>query len=217
MTAMLLLKRLARLTAAAIAATALLALPAQALTAEESEALAAISAKFRSVETMNGEFVQFGPSGEKSEGKFFIARPGKVRFQYDAPATISVVADGKSVLVHDKKLQTFDIWPLSKTPLKYLLQKDLDLSKFDKVRGVTLEPDLIQVAIVDESKFGGGRLTLIFDRATQELRQWTVTDEQGLDTSVSIYNVETGNQLAAKLFAIDYSAATNSARERSTQ
>lgn len=217
MTAMLLLKRLARLAAAAIAATALLALPAQALTAEESEALAAISAKFRSVETMNGAFVQFGPSGEKSEGKFFIARPGKVRFQYDAPATISVVADGKSVLVHDKKLQTFDIWPLSKTPLKYLLQKDLDLAKFDKVRGVTLEPDLIQVAIVDESRFGGGRLTLIFDRATQELRQWTVTDDQGLDTSVSIYNVETGTPLAAKLFAIDYSAATNAARERSTQ
>lgn len=212
---MLLSKFLRRLAAAAVLAAVLLPLPAQALTAEESEALAAISAKFRAIETMNGEFVQFGPSGEKSEGKFFIARPGKVRFQYDAPATISVVADGKSVLVHDRKLQTFDIWPLSKTPLKYLLQKDLDLANFDKVRAVALEPDLIQVAIVDESKFGGGRLTLIFDRATRELRQWSVIDEQGLETSVSIYNVETGNQLAAKLFAIDYSAATNAAREQS--
>lgn len=188
------------------------AAPAQ--TEEEKAALAAISAKFSGVRTMNGEFVQFGPSGDRTQGKFYIERPGKVRFQYEAPSTVSVVADGDSVLIHDKKLQTYDLWPLSKTPLRFLLDSNLDLRRFDKVRSVKVEPDLIQVVIVDESRFGGGRLTLFFDKESYELRQWTVTDDQGLDTSVAIYNVETGNRLSADLFKINYSAVTNRARER---
>ncbi|MGQ7794390.1 LolA family protein [Faunimonas sp. B44] len=197
------------------AALALVPAAALALGATESQALKAVSAKFQTVSSMSGDFVQFGPSGDKTEGRFFMARPGKINFTYSAPATISVVSDGNSVLVHDKKLQTYDIWPLSKTPLKYLLQQKLDLSTFDKVSDVTLEADLVSVTIVDDSRFGGGKLTLIFDRATNELRQWSVIDDQGLQTSVSIYNVETGKRLAGDLFKINYSAATNAARERS--
>ena len=187
---------------------------ATAQTQEEKAALAAISEKFSGVRTMDGEFVQFGPSGERTQGKFYIERPGKVRFQYDAPSTVSVIADGDSVLIHDKKLATYDLWPLSKTPLRFLLDSNLDLRRFEKVRSVKVEPDLIQVVIVDDSKFGGGRLTLFFDKGTYELRQWTVTDDQGLDTSVAIYNVETGNRLSSDLFKINYTAVTNRARER---
>ena len=208
------MRMLQSLRAMAIAVVALVAAgPAAALTADERSALDSISKRFSTVRTMNGEFVQFGPDGSRTEGKFYIARPGKVRFQYDKPSTISVIADGKSVLVHDKKLRTYDIWPLSKTPLKYLLDSSIDLATFDKVKGVSLESDLVQVVIVDDSKFGGGRLTLIFDRTSNELRQWTVTDEQGLETSVALYNVESGRDLGSDLFKINYAAATNAAQD----
>src|SRR5690348_916623 len=85
---------------------------ANALTDEEQGVLKQISDKLGSIQTMDGAFVQYNPNGDQMQGKFYIARPGKVRFQYNPPATISVVADGKSVLVFDKKLQTYDIWPL---------------------------------------------------------------------------------------------------------
>ena len=137
-----------------------------------------------------------------------------MRFQYDPPATVSVIADGKSVLVFDKKLQTYDIWPLSQTPLRLLLDSSLDLATSDKVTRVGVAPDLVEVELQDETRFSAGTLNLIFDRATYELRQWTVTDQQGLQTMVALYNVETGNQLAADLFKIDYQAATNAAREQ---
>lgn len=187
---------------------------AQALTAEEKAAVGGISASLSSVATMNGEFVQFGPAGDKTEGKFYIARPGKVRFQYDAPSTVSVIADGKSVLVFDKKLQTYDIWPLSQTPLRLLLDRDLNLASSSRVQKVSVEPDLIQVTLRDDTRFGGGLLTLVFDRKSNELRQWTVTDEQGLETTVALYNVETGRPLSSDLFKINYAAATNAARDR---
>ena len=205
------LVRIAVLATALVTTT--ISAEAIARTPQETTALKAISAKLGAVRTMSGEFVQFGPAGDRAEGKFFLARPGKVLFKYDPPTTISVIADGKSVLVHDKRLQTYDIWPLSKTPLKFLLDSTLDLASSERVESVTIEPDLIRVVVVDDSKFGGGRLTLFFDAVSNELRQWTVADQQGLETTVAIYNVEVGNKLSQKIFRIDYSAATNARRE----
>ena len=212
---------LAALTRRAVLAAALAAAivpgPAAALTEEETAMLGAISEKLSGVKTMNGEFVQFDPNGQQQQGRFFIARPGKVRFQYDPPATVSVVADGKSVLVFDKKLQTYDIWPLSQTPLRLLLDSGLDLATSDRVQSVSVAPDLVEVELEDETRFSAGTLNLVFDRSNLELRQWTVTDQQGLQTMVALYNVETGNDLASDLFRIDYAAATNAAREKDSR
>ena len=202
---------------AAAFAVALLPGAASAITDEERAALGEIAQKLAGIQTMNGEFVQFDPNGAQQQGKFYIARPGRVRFQYDAPSSVSVIADGESVLVFDKKLQTYDIWPLSQTPLRLLLDSGLDLATSEKVTRVSVAPDLIEVEMHDETRFGGGVLNLVFDRATHELRQWTVTDQQGLETMVALYNVEIGNQLAGDLFKIDYNAATNAAREGSNR
>jgi outer membrane lipoprotein-sorting protein len=202
-----------RAVLAALLAAAFLPAAAQAITDEEHAVLADISSHLAGIDTMDGEFVQFNPNGDQMQGQFFISRPGKVRFQYDPPATVRVIADGKSVLVFDKKLQTYDIWPLSQTPLRLLLDKDLNLAATDKVTRVGVAPDLVEVELQDETRFSAGTLNLIFDRTTYELRQWTVTDQQGLQTMVALYNVETGKKLDSDLFRIDYQAATNAARE----
>ncbi len=185
-----------------------------ALTAEETAVLREISSALSQVKTMNGEFVQFNPNGEQLQGQFYIARPGRVRFQYDPPATVRVIADGKSVLIFDRRLQTYDIWPLSQTPLRLLLDSSLDLATSERVTRVGVAPDLVEVELQDETRFSAGTLNLIFDRNSHELRQWTVTDQQGLQTMVALYNVESGNSLNADLFDIDYQAATNAAREK---
>jgi outer membrane lipoprotein-sorting protein len=199
-----------------VIALAAMAFPAAALAVTDADraVLHEISQKLATLKTLNGEFVQFNPDGTQQEGEFYIARPGKVRFQYNPPATVSVIADGKSVLVFDKKLQTYDIWPLSQTPLRLLLDDDLDLASSNRVTGVAVADDLVEVVLKDDTRFSDGTLNLVFDRETYDLRQWTVTDQQGLQTNVVLYNVESGNRLAADLFRIDYSAATNAARER---
>ena len=199
--------------AAALALTAIPGGGAFALTDEESAALSEISQALSGVQTMNGEFSQSNPDGSQQDGQFFIARPGRVRFQYNPPSTVSVVADGESVLVHDKAMQTYDVWPLSQTPLRLLLDSNLDLATSEKVTRVSVAPDLVEIELEDETRFSAGTLNLVFDRASSELRQWTVTDREGLQTLVVLYNVEVGNQLAANLFEIDYLAATNAARE----
>ncbi|NVK35007.1 MAG: outer membrane lipoprotein carrier protein LolA [Rhodobacteraceae bacterium] len=177
-----------------------------ALTAEETKTLADVNAYFNSVKTMHGDFIQFGPTGGQSEGKFYIARPGKVRFYYNPPSKLDIVSDGKSVSVKDRKLATQDLWPLSQTPLRFLLAADIDLQRDSNVTNVMVEPDLVTVVLDDKTTFNSGRLTLIFDARDYTLKQWTITDAQGYDTSVAIYNVTSNGPTNPDLFKIDYLA-----------
>lgn len=179
---------------------------ASALTEEESSTLADVNAYFNSVKTMHGDFIQFGPEGNQSEGKFYLARPGKVRFYYNPPAKLDIISDGKSVSVKDRKLATQDIWPLKQTPLRFLLADNIDLQKDANVSAVMVESDLVTVVVEDRTTFNSGKLTLIFDAKTYELKQWTVTDAQGYDTSVAVYNVVSNGPTNPKLFVIDYLA-----------
>ncbi|WP_321504830.1 outer-membrane lipoprotein carrier protein LolA [Breoghania sp.] len=183
------------------------------LNAKQRETLEEINRYFNGISTMAGDFVQFGPNGERAEGQFYLSRPGKIRFHYKPPARIDIIADGKSVSVKDRKLQTQDIWPLSKTPLRFLLSDNINLTSDANVTSVSVEPDLVTVIITEDGTFVQGKLTLIFDAQTQDLKQWTVTDEQGLDTSVAIYNVNTGVAVNNKMFVIDYLANARQSRE----
>ncbi len=192
------------LAAGGMTVLAPLPVAAQAATETSGETLARINAYFNGIRTMSGEFIQFGPTGGRAEGSFVIARPGKVRFDYSPPARIDIVADGKSVVVRDRRRATQDVWPLSKTPLRFLLADKIDLLKDANVTDVRTEGDTTVIVIQESTVFGDGKLTLFFDSTTSELKQWIVTDAQGLDTTVAIYNVQTGVKADPKLFVVDY-------------
>jgi outer membrane lipoprotein-sorting protein len=176
--------------------------PNSPFNARQQEILANINAYFNSFRLMEGQFIQFGPSGEQSEGVFFLNRPGKIRFHFKPPARLDVISDGSSVAIKDGRTGTQDLYPLSKTPLRYLLAAHIDLTSADIVSSVKEEADLVSVVIVQKSAFADGKLTMIFDRKTYELRQWIVTDAQGLNTSVAIFDTTTGKPQDPGLFRI---------------
>ncbi|AKI02963.1 outer membrane lipoprotein-sorting protein [Hoeflea sp. IMCC20628] len=182
------------------AATGLLSFPGSARASDAAQKLAD---HFSSVKTMTGEFIQFGPNGEQTGGKFFIDRPGKLRFNYEAPSAIRVIADGKAVVIGNRKLRTWDLYPLDKTPLKLLLSERIDLSA-DTVQSVTEDPDLTTIILGNKSIFGDSTISMMFDPKTFELRQWTIRDAQGKDTSVMIFNVRTGVKFAKNVFKVPY-------------
>jgi outer membrane lipoprotein-sorting protein len=190
-----------------LAPGALGAAPALAATAPNAasttEVASQIAAHFSAVKTMTGQFVQFGPHGEQTGGTFYIERPGRLRFNYDNPSPIQVICDGNSIVINNRKLDTWDLYPLSKTPLRLLLADNIDLSG-GRVQSVQQGTDLTTVVLGDKSLFGNSKITMMFDAKTYELRQWTITDAQGLDTTVMIYNVKGGVAIDPGLFAIDY-------------
>lgn len=171
---------------------------------EVTKALNVISKAFNATKTMNGEFIQTAPNGDMLQGYFFIERPGKIRFYYSKPSYTDIISDGKTLSIEDRKLKTQDIYPLSKTPLKVLLSEKLDLAKDHRVIQTSLADDIVSVVVEQESLLGDGMLTLIFERENSLLRQWTIRDAQGNETTVTVFNVETGKPIKQSLFKIKY-------------
>ncbi|MBB3236010.1 outer membrane lipoprotein-sorting protein [Phyllobacterium endophyticum] len=193
-------------SAGLFASAAIVALPAPAYAQAGPAAVnaaQAIADKFSSVKTLTGNFVQFGPRGDQTEGTFYIERPGKIRFNYNKPSPIRVISDGQSVVINNRKLDTWDLYPLSKTPLKLLLSNQIDLSS-KSVKSVKQESDMTTIVLGDKSVFGNSTISMMFDPKTSDLRQWTITDSQGLDTTVMITDVRTGVRFADDMFKIDY-------------
>jgi outer membrane lipoprotein-sorting protein len=164
-----------------------------------------IADHFSSVKSMSGDFVQSGPKAEKTSGRFFLQRPGKIRFNYAGQSGISVIADGKSLVVYNKKLKTSRLYALSKTPLKLLLDNEVDFSG-RRLKSIREDGAQIIIKLADKSAFGNSNITMVFDRKSLDLRRWSLTDERGLTTTVTIFNVKQGVRAPAGTFTIDYAA-----------
>jgi outer membrane lipoprotein-sorting protein len=155
---------------------------------------------------MQADFVQTGGNGRRAEGRIYLQKPGRVRFEYAPPATLEIIADGSSVVVRDRKLGTQDLYGIAQTPLKFLLRDRVDLARDTKIVDINPAPDLVSIQIEDKATFGGtSRIELYFDPRSYALRQWTVTDPQGYQTAVSLRNVDTQRRPDPGLFQIDYS------------
>jgi outer membrane lipoprotein-sorting protein len=166
---------------------------------------AKVSAYLSSLQNLVGNFVQVGPDGTKTKGDFFIQKPGKVRFEYDPPNPIDIVADGSTLVVRDRKLATQDIYPLSQTPLRYLLSDRIDLMKDTNVVNVTSDDVFISVTIEEKQALvGTSRLMLMVGAKDGQLKQWTVTDPQGYDTTVAVYNLDSTKKIDPSMFKIDF-------------
>jgi outer membrane lipoprotein-sorting protein len=177
--------------------------------ANQKAQAAKVSAYLSSLQTLVGNFVQVGPDGSKTRGDFYIQKPGKVRFEYDDPTPIAIVADGSSLAVRDKKLATQDIYPLSQTPLRFLLSDRIDLLKDTNVVNVTADDVFVSVTIEEkQALIGTSRLMLMVGAKDVQLKQWTVTDPQGYDTTVAVYNLDSSKKVDPGLFKIDFTNYT---------
>ncbi len=173
--------------------------------ANQKAQAAKVSAYLSSLQTLVGNFVQVGPDGSKVKGDFYIQKPGKVRFEYDPPSPIDIVADGSSLVVRDRNLATQDVYPLSQTPLRYLLSDRIDLLKDTNVIAVSADDMYISITIEEkQALIGTSRMLLMVGVKDGQLKQWTVTDPQGYDTTVAVYNLDATKKLDPSLFKIDF-------------
>jgi len=147
--------------------------------------------------------VQIAPDGGRSRGRFYLQKPGRLRFDYDPPSRVELIADGQSLAVRDRKLATQDIYPLSQTPLRFLLEDRIDLQRTDLV-GVYADSLFVSLVIEQKQIFGGTHhLRLMFSAKDFRLRQWTIADDQGSGTTVAVYNLNAGKKLDPALFKIN--------------
>jgi outer membrane lipoprotein-sorting protein len=175
---------------------------AQALPkADQDRVIAAVGRAVNAITRLQGRFTQTNPDGTNIGGQFWLQRPGKVRFEYDAPSPLLLVSDGTNVALRDKRLRTTDRYPLRQTPLFFLLKANVDLARDVVVTGVERRGGNFLLAMRDRRREADGELILSFDETTNALEEWTIRDRQGRSTRVRLQNAVQGPAINAALFA----------------
>jgi outer membrane lipoprotein-sorting protein len=158
---------------------------------------------FNGMNSFVGDFVQINEDGRRYKGKLMVERPGKMRFDYAPPARVLIVSDGSTVAVIDERLKTKDRYPIGQTPLKFLLEDKINLSRDLRLIRAKADEQVASVTVEDKTTFGGtSRITMLFNRATFDLTGWRVTDGQGVTTTVQVSNIQKGKNVSEKNFVI---------------
>lgn len=171
---------------------------AAALTPQDTADLQRIAAYLNSIHTMYARFQQTS-GGAIANGQLWMARPGRMRFEYDLPSPILLLADRFYVYYVDKELAQMSKVGLKSTPAWLLLRdpitfSDLTVTRFE--RG----PNALRVTVVEQNEPDIGSLTMTFSDRPLALRQWSIVDQQRKTIAVSLYNEQFGIALDPKLF-----------------
>ncbi len=164
--------------------------------------LARIDASMNATFSFQGDFVQVAPNGAVSKGKIWLQRPGKVRFEYDAPNPMLIVSDGVTMVQNDRNLETFDRVPLSATPLNYFLKENINLANDTEVIGFQKLPGQWIVTARDGSGQQEGAITLVFDSETLALQTWIIADDFGGATRVQLANLAYNGRIDPRQFIL---------------
>jgi len=192
-----------------LAAPLLLAAPAQAqqrapaapaLSDRDRADLARVEAYLNALTTLRARFLQIAQNGASAEGTAWIWRPGRMRFEYDPPEPLLLVADAGQFLMYDRELRAPTTLLVSQTPLGILLRREVRFSGDVTVAGIERSGGFLRVTVFRSSEPAEGRLTLVFHPDPIELRQWAVVDAQRRETRVTLSRIETGLRFPAGLF-----------------
>ena len=170
------------------------------LTPQDRADLARIEAYLNGLSTLKARFLQVAPDGSTSQGIAWMQRPGRMRFQYDPPTPLLLVAGHGLFVYYDRQLKQTSNIPLGSTPLGLLLAEHVTLSGGVTVTDIGRMPGQIQVTMVRTDSPGDGSLTLVFADQPLALRQWTVIDSQRRETTVSLFNVQFGGSFDQAMF-----------------
>jgi|SRR5208337_2798998 len=180
--------------------------PPQAAPAPLQESDAQVVTKvndyFNKLTDLQGTFLQTDPDGKQRRGRFYFQRPGKVRFDYAAPSKLRIVSDGRNLAIEDRDMNTSEKYPLDVTPFKLLLSETVDLGADAKILGVEQGPDAYLLTVEDKSGESSGRIRLLFNKADMALKEWIITDAQGLDTRIEVSDLERDKKVAENYFII---------------
>jgi len=167
-----------------------------------SQDLARIDTAMNNTASFSGRFAQYGSDGSFSQGQVYLKRPGKIRFEYDAPAQLLMVSDGVTLTQLDKALDTKDRVPLKSTPLAFFLAETVKLE--DDVEVISLQKTInaISVTAKDGSGQMDGAITMIFDPNTLALREWVVHDGFGQQTKILLSELKYNERLNPRLFIL---------------
>lgn len=171
--------------------------------AERAEGLALANRSLNAIQRLQGRFMQTSPGGARASGMFYLQRPGRLRFQYDPPATMLIVADGNVVSMRDTELRTTERTPIRSTPLNLILGQTINLERDARVLRVSRAGPWLMVTARDRRGQTDGQITLQFHGPNAELRSWDVIDATGARTRITLSDITQPASFDRNLFRLE--------------
>ena len=172
--------------------------------AQQQAGLQQVETYINSIRTLQARFVQTNPNGSNVQGTLYVSRPGKMRFQYDPPSQLKIVADGRQVTMWDPANKDFGQWPIGWTAASFLVMEPFRLSGDLTVVANQRTPDgLLALTLVQTRKPQEGKVVVRLSENPMQLRGWSIIDNRGNKVDVALTNLQTGIQLADSLFKYD--------------
>lgn len=177
----------------------------EGLTEQQKNIIVKINQYLNSLTDLKGRFIQINPDDGKQKGKFYLKRPGRIRFDYSRPSLQRVIADGETLSIEDRDINTVDRFPLEKTPFRILLAKDVNIIRDAVIIAVTETDELTSITLVDRKGAALGQIQLTFTNSPVfQIREWKVIDTQGQTTRVILTNLKFDEKIDGKLFKLDF-------------
>ena len=173
---------------------------AAALTADQKADVERVQAYLNGIRTLSSRFEQYSGDGGSASGQLWLARPGRMRFEYDPPVPVLLVANGKNIFYYDKELEQVSELRVEDTPAGFLLRDQITLSGDVTLTHFEHKPGAIRLTMVETAEPGQGSATLVLDDKPLQLRQWTIVDPQQKEVTVALTDPHYGVPVDEKLF-----------------
>ena len=167
---------------------------------DQKELVHKIDAYMQKFTDLEGRFVQTNPDNVVQKGKFYVLRPGRMRFDYRRPSRMRIVSDGKYLSIEDHDLKTVNKYPLESTPFRMLLKKDVSLERDARILALSSSDKSVSITLADKTGQSAGQIKLFFSLPEMELKEWVITDAQGLHTRIEVSDLAFEKKLASSLF-----------------
>ena len=169
-------------------------------TGEDDQTLARLLDYLNRIDTLKSRFIQVSSNGAYAEGDLYLDRPGRMRFEYDAPHPALLIANGVTLLYYDRELQQATFLPLWETPLWFLIREKIDLEEGVELQTIERGAGTIRVTLQLSEEGNEGQVTLVFADRPVSLHSWEIQDAQGIMTQVALVNPDFGAEVERSLF-----------------
>ncbi len=164
---------------------------------EAAEILSRIEGYLNSIDTLHAHFEQIASDGSYATGLVVLDRPGRMRFDYDEPHPVLMIAANNTLVYYDRELEEATYIPTSQTPIWFLLREDITFGDPLSVLELKRRAGSYLVSLVDEEEIDQGTVTLQFQADPLKLERWQVIDGQGTITQITlvdpIFNRDVGD------------------------
>tara|TARA_Y100000590_G_C15577396_1_gene960987 strand:+ start:440 stop:1015 length:576 start_codon:yes stop_codon:yes gene_type:complete len=153
--------------------------------------------KYKTTDTLSFNFVQ--SIGDKIEtGNCYIKYPLLMKCEYPKKKK-SIIANGKKFAIIKRRYKKVYYYPLKKTPLFYLLNKENVLNVIQNYKPSLVNSDVIEFELTDSS---ANKIKIFFDKNSLDLAGWKTIDAYSNEVNFVIKNIKTNIVIEKEIFKI---------------